>query len=237
MGSAGTIFGSKKFSRRLSSIALTFLTAYLCASAISPAVQACPCNEIKAPAVAPKDDEKAGLAYSKTAEYRKEFDKAIKDAKAACTPHIGEQYVAIVSDIDETLLDNRGFFESHPEFKWSDFFGYIAEAKAPTLKKTADFLAWARKNGFAIFLVTGRSEKDRPGTILNLVRQGVAFDGLYMRPNGDRSKAAEMKTKHRKAIQDMGFQIVVNIGDQFSDLEGGLSVDCEKLPNKMYYVP
>ena len=237
MGSAGTIFGSKHNSKKFFSVALSIAVAAVTLFSATPSSLACPCNQVKAPAEAPKDDPKAGLAFSKTSEYAKEFDKAIKDAKAACTPHIGEQYVAIVSDIDETLLDNREFFDSHPEFKWNDFFGYIQEAKAPTLKKTADFLAWARKNGFAIFLVTGRSEKDRAGTVLNLVRRGVAYDGLYMRPNGDRSKAAEMKTKHRKAIQDMGFQIVVNIGDQFSDLEGGMSVDCEKLPNKIYFVP
>lgn len=237
MASARTIFGSNDNSRKMTLLTLAIISTLTSTLPIMPSATACPCNEVKGLTTVPKDDEKAGIAFSKTAAYTKEFDKAIKDAKAACVPHIGEQLVAIVSDIDETLLDNRGFFESHPDFKWNEFFGWIAEAKAPTLKKTADFLAWARKNGFAIFLVTGRSEKDRAGTILNLLRQGVAYDGLYMRPNGDRSKAAEMKTKHRKAIQDMGFQIVVNIGDQYSDLEGGLSVDCEKLPNKMYYVP
>jgi hypothetical protein len=236
MGFAGTIFGSK-FLTKSGFVTLSIVALLAAASNSTPVAIACPCNDLHKPAEAPKDDHKAGLAFSKTPQYSKEFDKAIKDAKAACTPHIGKPYVAVVSDIDETLLDNREFFQSHPEFKWNEFFTYITEGKAPALKKTADFLAWARKNGFAIFLVTGRSDKDRPGTILNLVRQGIAFDGLYMRPNGDRSKAAEMKIKHRKAIQDMGFQIIVNIGDQFSDLEGGLSVDCEKLPNKMYYVP
>lgn len=34
----------------------------------------------------------------------------------------------------------------------------------------------------------------------------------------------------------MGFKIVVNIGDQVSDLVGGYALDCEKLPNKMYFV-
>jgi hypothetical protein len=34
----------------------------------------------------------------------------------------------------------------------------------------------------------------------------------------------------------MGFKIVVNIGDQDSDLAGGFALDGEKLPNKLYFV-
>lgn len=231
-------FASNEKILQRSTMLLACLTL-LSAISFGPAVptQACPCHEIKAPAQEPKDDAKLGLEFAKTKEYDKEFAKAVKDAKAECSKHIGEQYVAIVSDIDETILDNRSFFESHKEFKWPEFFSYIAEAKAPSLKQTTDLLAWARKNGFAIFLVTGRPEKTRAATIQNLVHNGIEYDALYMRPNGDKSSAVDMKTKHRKAIQEMGFHIVVNIGDQLSDLLGGQSVDCEKLPNKIYYVP
>lgn len=179
-----------------------------------------------------------GLTFTHTAAYRTEFANAINNARRAVLEHINDPRPAIVADIDETILDNREEFATHPEFKWAEFEKWIQQANAPALKPTADFLAWARKQGFAVFLITGRPEHDRAATIQNLVRRGVAYDGLFMRP-GDEPKglAEDIKTAFRKQIEDMGFRVVVNIGDQNSDLYGGYSVDCEKLPNKMYYIP
>ncbi|MBY0359070.1 MAG: HAD family acid phosphatase [Candidatus Obscuribacterales bacterium] len=201
-------------------------------------VSACPCNDITIPKDGAKETNTAkGLAYSRTSAYKKEFDKAIKDARSTCQKHLGERKVAIVSDLDETLLDNRRFFEKHPEFHWKDFDVWVNDAKAPSLKKTADLLAWARKKGFAIFFITGRMELLRSGTIANLVNNGIAYDGLYMRTDGDKSPAEKVKAAYRKKIEDLGFKIIVNIGDQYSDLAGGFSEDCEKLPNKIYFIP
>jgi acid phosphatase len=201
---------------------------------------ACPCNEI------PKPDpqKKSGpvtpesIAFTRSADYRKEFAAAIAGAKQAVLQHLNEAKPAVVADIDETILDNREEFQSHPDFKWSEFDQWVQQANAPTLKPTADFLACARKQGCAVFLITGRPESERAATIQNLVRRGVAYDGLYMRPGGDiKGLAEDIKSNWRKQIENMGFHIVTNIGDQNSDLYGGFSIDCEKLPNKMYYIP
>lgn len=199
---------------------------------------ACPCSEIPKPdAKAPELDRTAGIAYTFTPQYRREFSNAIAEARQAVLRQPKAPRLAIVADIDETILDNRQEFQTHPDFKWSDFESWMQRAEAPLLKPTADFLSWSRSRGYAIFLITGRPEKDRAATIENLVRRGVDYDGLYMRPKGDDELAEDMKTAHRKTIEDMGFKIVVNIGDQFSDLYGGRSIECIKLPNKMYYIP
>ena len=41
----------------------------------------------------------------------------------------------------------------------------------------------------------------------------------------------------RKRIKNAGYIIVENIGDQYSDLDGGYSLRTFKYPNYMYYVP
>lgn len=201
---------------------------------------ACPCSEVKPLEKVPPDDLQAGIKFGETSEYKKEFDEAIKSARKFCEgylkEHKGERNLAIVSDIDETLLDNRPCLRDRKEWNWDIFHKWVAQAEAPTLP-TAEFLAWARKNGIAIFLVTGRTEKNRAATIQNLVLRNVSYDGLYLRAQGDKRPAAEMKTQFRKDIEDLGFKIVLNIGDQISDLSGGYSQECTKLPNKMYYVP
>lgn len=204
----------------------------------STACWAFPASEAKLhPDEESKVGAKIGIDFSHTPAYKTEFKSAVADARKAASKHIGQPNVAIVADIDETLLDNREFFSKHPEFKWGEFNKWIEEARAPALKETAEFLAWARQNGFAIFLITGRMEKDRRGTIKNLIHAGVSYDGLFMRPDGDHRAAQDVKTPLRDAIEKMGFKVVVNIGDQWSDLVGGHAEDCEKLPNRMYFVP
>ena len=202
---------------------------------------ASPPEQFKTPVEKPADiDNARGIEYSKSKEGRQAFRKTTEDAKRFCQKYLkenpGVKNLAIVSDIDETILDNRGLFKRVDKFSWPVFIEWVKEAEAPSLKPTADFLKWARKNGFSIFLITGRPEKLRSYTIQNLVRNGIAYDGLYMRPEINNGSAIAIKTKTRKEIEDMGFKIVVNIGDQVSDLVGGHALDCEKLPNKMYFV-
>jgi hypothetical protein len=45
------------------------------------------------------------------------------------------------------------------------------------------------------------------------------------------------KTATRAHIESMGFQIVANFGDQFSDLNGGFADRTFKLPNPNYFLP
>lgn len=182
-----------------------------------------------------------GIAFSKTPAYTKEFDAAIADAYKACKEKLPEiksgKKLAVVSDVDETLLDNRPFFEKHTKFDWPAFTTWINSADAPTLPKTAKFLSWAKENGFSVFLVTGRHEGMRTGTEANLKKHNIKYDELMMRAATSNAKAEAVKVPLREQVEKKGYNIVVNIGDQWSDLSGGHAMDCEKLPNKIYFVP
>jgi hypothetical protein len=43
--------------------------------------------------------------------------------------------------------------------------------------------------------------------------------------------------EERQALEKGGYLIVLNIGDQWSDLMGGYSLKTFKLPNPFYYIP
>lgn len=201
---------------------------------------ASPCSEMKIPDPPPVVNYAEGIKFTKTNAYKKEFADATKAAKAFCLKykrdHPTEKNLAIVSDIDETLFDNREQFENMPKPNWDQFNAWVNEARAPLLENTFLFLKWAREEGFAIFLITGRPESDRFATISNLVRNGVSYDGLYLRDHHGGPPAEEFKTGVRTKIEEMGFKIVTSIGDQYSDLVGGHCVDCVKLPNRMYFI-
>ncbi len=186
-------------------------------------------------------DYVTGLKYEESAQYAADLDKACNLAVKFCNEyrqsHPEARNLAIVSDLDETLLDNRPFYDNCPKFNHKAFHEWITGHTAKTLGPTEIFLKQARLNGYAIFFITGRRERDRVATTYNLVKDNVDYDGLFLKPNDFKGKAYEYKTNVRKSIEDMGFTIVENIGDQVSDLCGGYSLDCTKLPNKIYFVP
>jgi hypothetical protein len=76
-------------------------------------------------------------------------------------------------------------------------------------------------------------------TIKNLNAAGYKdWDGLFFKPDGyQQGSIIPYKSSTRKRIEESGYRIVVNIGDQYSDLAGGYSERSFKLPNPYYYIP
>jgi predicted secreted acid phosphatase len=56
-------------------------------------------------------------------------------------------------------------------------------------------------------------------------------------PNGGTCTTTHYKTATRKHIESLGYDIVANFGDQFSDLKGGFADRTFKLPNPNYFLP
>lgn len=217
-------------------------TISLATSINSLPADAIPAVDVKPPVQKFTDyGSQIGIAFSKTPAYTKEFDAAIADAYKACKEKLPDikagKKLAVVSDVDETLLDNRPFFEKQTKFDWPAFTAWVKNADAPTLPKTAKFLSWAKENGFSVFLVTGRNEGMRAGTEANLKKRNIKYDELLMRTADSNAKAETVKVPLREKVEKKGYNIVVNIGDQWSDLSGGHAIDCEKLPNRIYFVP
>jgi predicted secreted acid phosphatase len=115
----------------------------------------------------------------------------------------------------------------------------IEKAEDPAIEATLKLYEYAKEKGVAIFFITGRHEILRDATQKNLKSVGyVDWDGLYLKPNDYKEKSViPYKSSTRKMIQQMGSYIVVNIGDQFSDLAGGYAERVFKLPNPFYFIP
>jgi hypothetical protein len=110
-----------------------------------------------------------------------------------------------------------------------------ATAIAPTLK-----LAWRASDAHVtIFFITGRPEHERSVTEENLKKVGFPpWERVYMRPEGMTTEsAADYKAPVRQAIEDEGYTIVVNVGDQPSDLLGDHAERGFLLPNPFYRIP
>jgi predicted secreted acid phosphatase len=155
---------------------------------------------------------------------------------------------AIVVDIDETALDNS------PESRINGWVtvrngpcdlqkgpcghrAWQAMARAKAIESTLALVKHARELGVAVFFISGRPEWLREATERNLREQGYEWSGVILEPNDTTfPSAADFKSPERRKISEAGYSIILNLGDQESDLKGGYAERAFKLPNPIYFV-
>jgi hypothetical protein len=164
-------------------------------------------------------------------------------AKKCKKPHSGVKCPkgkpGLVLDIDETSLSNYSYLAA------TDFSGAVgalatalATATSPAIGPTLKLYNWAQDHGVAVFFITGRpgavpGVRDR--TEANLTSAGYAdWQELHLNDDGEPTK--EYKSSTRAEIEDEGYKIIANVGDQESDLSGGHAVRGFKLPNPYYFI-
>ena len=111
-----------------------------------------------------------------------------------------------------------------------------------------DLEHYAEAKGYTVFFLTGRGTARHDGTVTNLTSEGydVVDANLYLRDNtapwlsscgGSACTTTQYKSLTRQHIESLGYDIVANFGDQFSDLNGGFADRTFKIPNPMYFIP
>jgi len=192
--------------------------------------------------------------YACSGAYDADLARVLADAQVFLEKRAGEvTKPAMVLDIDETSLTNL------PEILANDF-GYIADGPCDVLPKgPCGFNAWvqggkatavpgtlslfkaARARGVAVFFITGRHENEqyRAATAQNLKDAGYeGWSGLVLRTQETfKLSTAGYKSGERGKIEAQGFTIILNVGDQQSDLDGGYAERTYKLPNPFYFLP
>lgn len=160
--------------------------------------------------------------------------------KRAATATPGEK-LAVVLDIDDTALSMYPFYATHDLGHIpGEFDNWVATAKAPAIHATLAIFSTARKLGIAVFFITGRREDQREVTEQNLRAAGyTGWSGITFRtPAVVHQRAAEYKSSVRQQIVGQGYRLVLNVGDQLSDLVGNPTAEFSvKLPNPMYVIP
>ena len=144
---------------------------------------------------------------------------------------------------------------------------FVTEQRFPAVFGMVDLVRAAEREGYAIFYLTGRPAAQEQATLGNLTEDGIGVDAGYPKPtalgNGedglftkpavadypDYLRAAcagdpngscttiHYKSATRAHIESLGYDLVANFGDQFSDLKGGFADRTFKLPNPNYFLP
>lgn len=158
---------------------------------------------------------------------------------------------ALVFDVDDTTLLSYGY-EVSQDFGYdpASNAAWVKAEKMPAVFGMVDLVTWAKRHGYTVFFITGRPEAQRDATVGNLHKVGyrvsVGPHRLFLK-NADNPPAyltcgshcttIEYKSQTRRHIKSLGYDIVGNFGDQYSDLKGGYADRRFKMPNPMYYLP
>jgi predicted secreted acid phosphatase len=209
------------------------------------------------------DPANPGIADKTDSPYITEM-KAIETAILAKMPQAPAPNLAVVLDADDTTLwtydmeDGAMHFNFDPKVQNDD---WVMPGKFPATPGMVDFVDAVVAKGYHVYGLTGRGASQEDATLANLEKVGYTqfdnanfftkFDSTSPKPDyldchtsvdpaDDPAKCTtvEFKAGTRKHIeQDLGQTIVLNIGDQFSDLQGGYAMNTVKLPNPTYYLP
>jgi hypothetical protein len=142
---------------------------------------------------------------------------------------------AIILDIDETSLSNYAGMAAGGFTSTSSAVDVVSGTGKP-IGPTRSLFRYARKHKVAVFFITGRPEPLRAVTERNLRAAGYSgWKDLILKNTTEGVK--QYKSGERAAIERKGYDIVVNVGDQESDLDGGHADAAFKLPNPFYFIP
>ncbi|WP_432171383.1 HAD family acid phosphatase [Streptomyces sp. 1222.5] len=176
--------------------------------------------------------------------------------KAARKAHRHGEKPAVVFDIDDTLLLSLDYEKrynyTYNSTTWND---YVNKADRPAVFGSPELVRYAESKGVEVFYNSGLSEAQRAGAVENLKKVGadMNLDAAHMflkdkanppaylkdcaTPGTWNCTTVQYKGGTRKHIEDdLGYEIIANFGDQYSDLDGGHADRRYKLPNPTYFV-
>jgi predicted secreted acid phosphatase len=180
------------------------------------------------------DQLRAGHAAYETSVARG-WTKATKLLDAQLAKH--PKKPTAVLDIDETTMSNWGCLDE-ANFDLGGIATCVVASRSVAFPGAKAFIKHARAKKVAIAFITGAPQAACALRQRNLIAQGIKKPfTLTCRPASDRSDSiVPYKSAARKALQKRGATIVLNVGDQQSDLSGGSARKTYKLPNPVYTI-
>jgi len=166
----------------------------------------------------------AVLWQQRSGEYRALCYQAFAIAKMKLTEKIAlhrkdEMPLAIVTDIDETVLDNSPqqasdilHHSTYTEANWKD---WTSRAEAAALPGAVAFFQYADKMGIQCFYVSNRRPEERSATIKNLIIAGFPqADSVHVL-----LKDTNSDKEYRRLQIKQHYNIALLLGDNLNDFD------------------
>ena len=188
------------------------------------------------------------VKYHDSGQYAADIHKLIVSATEYVKRRVVEnnqlahpKKLAAVFDIDESALSN------YSDMVRMDFGGTSQAQGAaedlgrdPAITDVLNLYNYCKANGVTLFLITGRKDHlQHDATVRNMQAAGYTdWKHLSMKPDNYALPSVVLfKAGARAKIVAQGYDIILNIGDQWSDLKGGFADKTFKVPNPYYFIP
>ncbi len=165
----------------------------------------------------------ASLWQQRAAEYKALCFQAYNIARlrvAQAVKHKRAKPWAVITDIDETLLDNspedaRAAINNQ-DFDSKAWKRWTSKGIADTVPGAPAFFKFAALKGVAVFYITNRDEDERDGTLKNL--------RLYHLPNADKAhlllKQSSASSKESRRLEVLKkYNVILLCGDNLADFD------------------
>jgi acid phosphatase len=179
------------------------------------------------------------MSYYESNKYSNDLKKIISNAEDEINKLELKTNSAVVFDVDETSLSNyeslKKIYFGYDPIKWDN---WINEAKAPAIPEVKQFYDFLIMKKMKVIFLSSRKGSQYDVTYRNLKQAGyLEFDTLILKSNSDSNPTSlAFKSRQRELLTQKGYEIIADIGDQKSDLEGndhGIQI---KLPNYLYII-
>ena len=209
-------------------------------------------NQAPAAAAVPNlfDVQRQIADYIDSGRYEADFARVVREAEAYLEQRAGSvTKPAIVLDIDETSLSNWTAYRLNGWARLTSggcnlkvgpcgIRAWQALARSTALQPTLELTKRAKALGVGVFFISGRPHELQEATERNPREQGFEWTAVIINPEGAHfASAVDFKAPERSKIAERGYTILINMGDQESDLAGGSAERTFKLPNPVYFIP
>lgn len=196
---------------------------YGCLLTVALLFGACSSSKNMAASSIVNDGKAWALLYQqKAAEYKALCFQAYNIAKLRVDEAVkqpGSKPLAVVTDIDETLLDNSPYDAQRAinnlDYTKATWKAWTAKAIADTVPGAPAFFKYAALKGVEVFYITNRDADERAGTLKNLQ--------LYGLPNADdahlllRQTSSSKEARRQNVLQT--HTIILLCGDNLADFD------------------
>jgi len=161
--------------------------------------------------------------------YALAYDRVAALAEASA----GDKTLAVVMDLDETVIDNSGFQAylyrnraTYSEEVWEAYVRYQSEAPGPRAVPGApEFISRIEQLGVTVVFISNRSESSRQYTLRTLSRLGIDTGGAEARVL---LRTTTSSKAERRQLAANRYEIIAWFGDNLADFaaefEDGVSV-------------
>jgi len=170
------------------------------------------------------------------------LNQALADPTWTAAPEQGTGYekkpVAVILDVDETVLDNSEYqawtVENDEHYGSKTWAAYVGTATSRPIPGSLEFIKYAASREVAVFYVSNRKAAEEEPTRVNLAKFGYPVDDMEDRVlvRGEKEEWTSEKGSRRAVIAEK-YRIVLSIGDNLGDFVDGVDIsEAERL--KLY---